>query len=283
MTRRLIINADDFGLSEGVNRGIVECFRKGVLTSTTILVNMPGFDDAVRQMVRNPSLPVGLHLSIVRGAPLSPPEMVKTLVGPDGGFKGLGRLFVDISLRLVSRDELLTELRAQVRKALRAGFRVTHFDSHRHIHLHPFVMDAVVALGDEFGIRRVRTTRVLTLPGTGPSMKERLISRYSAACRAGVLAAGPMATNDYYADPLSRLSRSSGMAPLEAFVKALPEGVVELGCHPGYNHGISVEGESSHDRERDMRFLMDGAFKEILHRHGVALASYRDIAQAAKG
>ena len=89
MTTKAIINADDFGLSPGVNRGIVSGFRDGVLTSTTMLVNLPHFEDAVNLARDNPDLPVGIHLSLLWGRPVSEPHRVPTLIERDGCFPDL--------------------------------------------------------------------------------------------------------------------------------------------------------------------------------------------------
>ena len=122
MKRRLIVNADDFGLSPGVTRGIVHAFRNGVLTSTTMLVNMPHFDDAVEAARANPELGVGVHLTLLWGRPVLAPERVPSLVEPDGTFpRTLGTLARRYYLGRLSAHEITLEIEAQIRKFTEAG------------------------------------------------------------------------------------------------------------------------------------------------------------------
>ena len=276
--KRLIINADDFGLSEGVNRGILECFKKGALTSATLMVNTDGFADAAR-IIRDEPLPTGLHLNVVRGRPISPPEKVPSLVDKSGMFLTLAAFSMRVFFGRISAEELKAEFRAQAGRALDSGVKITHFDSHRHVHLMPFVMEAAISVCRELGINRVRTARVLNAPGRRKSVKEFLLDRSSRMSGARVLKGTPVLTNDYFSDPLSR-SGAEGMKELDRFLNALPDGVVEVGCHPGYNGGIALEGESSYDREHDMAVLKEPAFREMLIRHGIRPISYRDLKRA---
>src|SRR5215203_3148938 len=119
--RQLVVNADDFGISRGVNRGIVEAHRLGLVTSASLMPNLPAAEDALTRAAICPNLGLGLHLTLTAGKPLSPPQQVQTLVDAEGQFLVLGTLLARLSLGQVRGDDLRRELAAQVEWALRRG------------------------------------------------------------------------------------------------------------------------------------------------------------------
>jgi chitin disaccharide deacetylase len=174
---RLIVNADDFGYSEEVNRAILSGFESSLLTSTSIMANMPGFDDAVGLVRRHTLLAekVGLHLNLTEGFPLS-----RTLMAFPG-FCGEGGRFVyhrNRSLFRLNRNELAAvydELRMQMERVLAAGIRPTHLDSHHHVHTEWAIAPLVCRLARSYGIRRIRLTRNM---GLVPSRAKRLYKKF---------------------------------------------------------------------------------------------------------
>jgi predicted glycoside hydrolase/deacetylase ChbG (UPF0249 family) len=148
VVKALIVNADDFGLTRGVNAGILQAHEDGIVTSTTLMVNMPGFSDAVAQAMRHPKLATGLHLNLTYGRPLSPANAVRSLVDDGGRFVknpsyvlGNGR-----------PDEMMTEFGAQVRRFLSTGLTLSHIDTHHHLHRSAVVLDLVVETAKELGV-----------------------------------------------------------------------------------------------------------------------------------
>src|ERR1043165_8189549 len=129
--KRLIVNADDFGLTSGINRAVIEGHCHGIITSTTVMVNMPGFADAARLAREHPSLGVGLHLNITQGQPLALASQVRSLTNERGEFWQKSSATLWRALKNELRvDEVAIELRAQIEKALAAGIRLTHIDGH---------------------------------------------------------------------------------------------------------------------------------------------------------
>ena len=143
--RLLIVNADDFGFTRGVNAGIVEAHKNGILTAATLMANGDAFDDAVRLARETPSLDVGCHLVLIGGKslvtgfdlPASPAALVRAVIA--------------------GRVPIYEELSAQVRKIAAAGIAPTHLDTHKHTHLLPPVLNAVARISAETGIRWVRS------------------------------------------------------------------------------------------------------------------------------
>ncbi len=154
---RLIVNGDDFGLSEEVNQAIILAFRNGILTTSSLMVAGPGFDHAVKLAKENRDLPVGIHLVTVFGRSVLPPRKIPALVDAHGDFltdptrAGLKYFFCR-----AARRQLKDELRAQFEKFLSTGLNLSHVDGHLHMHVHPVVFDAAVELAQEYGVRRMR-------------------------------------------------------------------------------------------------------------------------------
>jgi hopanoid biosynthesis associated protein HpnK len=159
MEKRLIINADDFGLCESVNKGIVEAHTRGVLTSATIMVNMPAAKQAIELARKWPNLGVGVHLNLTNGIPVCQDAIVKLLLGPDGNFSlSSGKLSIASLITVKVRAAIETELAAQIQWVIDNGLKPTHLDSHKHIHAFPLIFKIVCRLARRFGIPAIRCT-----------------------------------------------------------------------------------------------------------------------------
>lgn len=286
--RRVIINADDFGLSPGVNRGIVSAFHDGVLSSTTMLVNLSHFDDAVALAAANPKLPVGIHLSLLWGSPLSDPKQVPTLVDRQGRFPRsllvLARRYFAGSLRL---DDVAREFRAQIGRFRAAGLRPTHVDTHKHVHCLPGVLQTLVDVLIETGIGRLRFPYERDITSRGglqssplPSVKSRLkrdVVRI--LCRSGrsTIERRGLRTTDHFAGIAHMESLNA--STLRYLLANVGEGSTELMCHPGYDDGRRIEYSSTppHRRETELTALKDPDVRAALDAHDIRLISYDDI------
>lgn len=149
---KLIVNADDFGLTESVTRAIVDCHRAGSVSSTTMMVQMPGTEYAAKVASSVPDLGIGLHFTLTLGRPISPPHEVRSLVQDDGTFPVRKVQERNVLLRRVRPQEIELELRAQLRRLRDLGIHPTHIDSHQHIHVLPAVFDVVASLGTQEGL-----------------------------------------------------------------------------------------------------------------------------------
>ena len=155
--RRLIVNADDFGISEAVNEAVIRAFSEGVLRSCSLMVTGEAFEHAVSVAHAHPDLAVGIHLVTVMGRAVLPPAVIPTLVDAAGNFvsnptrAGLKYYFLP-----QARSELRQELRAQFDKFAATGLRLSHIDGHLHMHVHPVIFRAALELGLRYGVRRMR-------------------------------------------------------------------------------------------------------------------------------
>ncbi len=144
---KVIINSDDFGYSRGVNYGIIDAYREGILTSTTLMANMPGFEQAVQLKKENPDLGVGVHLTLTCGQPIL--KNVDTLMDGKGSFKKLAYYEQPFEIDL---DELYQEWNSQIQKVYRSGIVPTHLDSHHHAHTFGQNQEVVVALAKKYDL-----------------------------------------------------------------------------------------------------------------------------------
>lgn len=247
----LIVNADDFNLTEGVSRGILEAHRHGILTSTTAMVNLPGLTRS-RDLARDaPHLGVGLHLNLTFGPPVLPPGRVPSLVEGDGRF---ARDRVRLGAAS-DPSEIRAEWAAQAERFEAVfGRRPTHLDSHHHVHRHPRIFEVALNLAEGLGI----PLRAFT-----PDMARRIRERH--------LPAVDQAVGDVGADAYWTPER------LLATVGALGEGVTELMCHPGYADGALSISSYGAQREVELRALCDPRVKRALSAAGGRCIAYGEL------
>jgi predicted glycoside hydrolase/deacetylase ChbG (UPF0249 family) len=265
--KQLVVNADDFGFTPDVNRGIVDAHRRGILTATTLMANGSAFDDAVRLARETPTLDVGCHLvligerSLVSGKPY--PLTVAQLLGA-------------LARREIRPHE---ELAAQVRRIIDAGIRPTHLDTHKHTHLAPPVLDAVARLSEEFGIRWVRRPfdfPMNALRGTVPRMK-RLTSDALGLLRSRfhrVLDRHGCRMTDHFAG--FQITGRFRTAELVELLGCLPEGSTEFMCHPGYcgEKLNAARTRLKESREHELEALTAPETRSAIERHGIELVRY---------
>jgi hopanoid biosynthesis associated protein HpnK len=288
--RRLIINADDLGLTAGVNRAIVEARQRGVVTSATMMANTGAVDDAVAR-ARQAGLSVGCHVVLIDGVPLLPPQDVASLVTADGR----GARFRDAWLGFASRalrrrldaDQISAEVEAQIRKIQQTGLRVTHVDSHKHVHLLPPVLAPMLRAAKACGVRAVRNpfaplkplalAHLVRRPRLWTRYSEvKLLQRFSQNFRRIVADAGMITTDG----TLGIVSTGALDEPLfAALVGSLPQGTWEMVCHPGYCDAELrvVRTRLRESREQELRVLTSAAARQAIEAAGVQLISYADL------
>lgn len=249
--KRLIVNADDFGFTPDVNRGIVAAHRDGILTATTLMANGGAFDDAVQLARETPSLDVGCHLVLISGRSLLPPYAPLPASVP--------ALLRALAFR---RIRVYDELAAQVRKILSAGLHPTHLDTHKHTHLAPPVLDALARIARDFDIRWIRQT--LDVPVLRARF-HRVLARYG--CRAADRFTGFELTGRFRAPDLVRL------------IRELPPGVTEFMCHPGYCGPDLRQARTrlKESRERELEALLSPGVRAALAAAAVDLVDYRAL------
>jgi len=287
--RRLIINADDFGLTAGVNRAIVEAHQRGVVTSATMMANAGAVGDAVAQ-ARNARLSVGCHVVLIDGVPTLPAPEVSTLIanGRSPRFHDDWLGFAGRALRhRFNADQVAAEVGAQIRKIQQTGLPVTHMDSHKHVHLLPPVLAQMLRAAKACGVRAVRNPFAPLKPLALAHLARRprlwtrytevkLLQRFSAQFCQAVADAGMLTTDGTFGIVATGALDDQLFT---AIVGSLPEGTWELVCHPGYCDGElrSVRTRLRESREQELRVLTSGAARQAIEAAGVELISYAQL------
>ena len=284
--KQLIVNADDFGYTRGVNAGIIRGFRDGIVTSTTIMANGEAFGDAVECARGNPRLGVGCHLVLVGGRCVAAAEKVASLADSGGRLpESLAAFVSKLSVGAIRSDEIEVELRAQVEKVIAAGVQPTHFDSHKHTHAHPKVIESVIKVADEFGIRRIRKPFEDVKGLLWPAFRRGAWKQRATALMAGVNALGFqrtadshwMLTPDHFMG-VAATGRLNRQAILD-MIGAMREGTTELMCHPGeYDEGLERSSTRlKRERETELEGLTDPDVRAAVLGHHVRLINFRNM------
>jgi chitin disaccharide deacetylase len=290
LVRRLIVNADDFGLTHGVNRAIVEAHDHGVVTSATLMANGPAFEDAIQCAKSNARLSVGCHVVLVDGLPVLGGGKTPTLSdkkAPDGRFHESVSGFV---LRAISgridADEIEAEATAQIRKLQAAGINVSHLDTHKHSHIFPTVLRPLLRAARTCGVPAVRNPfgplhLYLSILAKRPSLWKQSSKVAALSClgrtfRRSIAGAG-LLTPDGTVGIAATGTLDDRL--FESIVDSLPEGTWELVCHPGYNDAElgSIRTRLRESRAIELQLLTSPEAREILARSGVQLISYHDL------
>lgn len=273
---RLIVNADDFGLSESVNAAVLEAYERGILTSCSLMVGEVAAPAAVRTARERPGLAVGLHLTTVRGHTVLPPPVVPRLVDASGrlsnnpGWAGF-RYAVDRR----AQAELEQELRAQFERFREFGLPLSHVDGHLHMHLHPFIFDRVVALAEEFDCHRIRIPREdwwayrrdvgLRAMAQAPlALVFALLVRRARRRLAGRSFVWAQSVNGFF-----RTDRMDEGALL-SLLQRLPAGDHEVYSHPD-TEGRGAAGE------RELAALTSPEVRRLLEKREIRRITYRDL------
>lgn len=244
MAKYLIINADDFGLAPGINQAVIDLHQAGVVTSTSLMVNMPGFNDAVKRVRHAPTLGVGLHFNLSEGFPIAPANWIPSLVDHKGEFSNsLGW----------DESDVMTELKAQMQRLQSAGINPTHIDSHGFIQKRMAVCRPMLILA-----------RTLNLPmrRTGWEPDARINSH------PGVV--DKFYSNVYFED--------NGESLLLDNLHSVPDGTSELICHPGYvDEYLPKVSTWTKVREIERRVLADPKVLQTIRALKIRLINYGQV------
>jgi hopanoid biosynthesis associated protein HpnK len=286
--KELIVNADDFGLTRGVNEGIIRANREGILTSATLMANRRAFEDAVERAKQNPQLGVGCHLALVGGRAVAPPEKIPSLADRDGRLpSSIGLLMAKLNSGMVRTKDIEAEFRAQIEKICRAGIQPTHLDTHKHSHAHPRVMAALGRVAREFGITRVRKP-VENLRDSWRTNRSEGAGRFknlmvAATVRIVALRFNAISREYGLRSPdhflgLALTGRLSGAA-LCRLIDTLPDGRTEIMVHPGIcDAELAATGSRLQtQRQTELDGLLDPEARKSVAKRGVRLVSYREL------
>ena len=277
---RLIVNADDFGLTSGVNRAIVELHQAGVLTSTTLMATASATDEAIGLARANPGLGVGCHVVLVDGEPVLPAEQVPSLIEKDTGrfppklTTFLRRLFTG----RIRTAEIEAEAAAQMARLRDRGIRLTHIDTHKHTHMFPPVLRPVLRAARAAGIGTVRNPfepewaiRATPRAGLVRSAEVAALQRFGPYFRRVLREEGFVSTDGTIAVAATGVVNAD---TVRALLAKLPQGTWELVTHPGYN---DADLDKVRTRLRASREIEREALGAIAEFEGIELISFAGL------
>jgi chitin disaccharide deacetylase len=291
--RNLIVNADDLGWTAGVNRGIAEAHRNGIVTSASLLANGKAFAEAVELARATRGLGVGVHLNLNDGPPVAPRETLPSLVNDAGEFEGgADGLLLKIATRALVMREAEIEWEAQISAVRKAGIEPTHLDGHKHVHMLPGLLEIALRLAKRHGIGAIRISHEASSLRAALSTGE---GRAAVVLKQGVQARGlkllardareqaeraGVSTADYFCGiaQTGELTKQ-GVARL---LRSLPEGTTELMCHPGYTDDAlrKTATRLQTSRERELEILTDPEIRNLVASQGIRLIDYGFVASA---
>lgn len=246
---KLIVNADDFGYSRGVNWGIVDAHRHGVVSSATMMVNMPAFAHAVELGKENPQLGIGVHLVLTCGQPVHP--TVPTLTDESGAFRRGQQHLMD-----ARPEEIEQEWTAQIERFLQSGLELTHLDSHHHVHAHPAVLPIMLRLAKKYDVP-IRNPWALTESGQK--------SDQQVSCTEGF-------SPRFYGEALTVDTFIDIVEELQGCISA------EVMTHPAYLDEAVRKGSSySLPRMRELEILLADEVKAYMRAREIQLVTFNDI------
>jgi hopanoid biosynthesis associated protein HpnK len=286
--RRLIVNADDFGYTSGVNRAILEAHLRGVVTSSTLMANGAAFAEAAQMAQTAPKLSVGCHVVLTDGEPVLGAEQLPSLTTAAHFRDGMVTFAARAIAGRMRAEEITAEAAAQIRKIQSAGITVSHIDTHKHTHLFPKILRPLLRAAADCGVRAVRNPFGPRLPLRSSHLLRRpgLWARY---VEVGIL--GGFAGKFREAVDREGFTTPGGTLGIvvtgaldetlfHAIARSIPEGTWEFVCHPGYNDADLQAGKTRlrASRETELRVLTLPAAREVLAQQGIELISYHDLA-----
>jgi predicted glycoside hydrolase/deacetylase ChbG (UPF0249 family) len=293
--KNLIVNADDLGWTDGINRGILETFHHGIVTSTSLLANGAAFAGGVDAARSAPGLGVGVHLNLSDGPPIADRETIPTLLNSAGEFRGGPE---SLLLRRARGGLLLLEVEnewdAQIQKIRQAGIAPTHLDGHKHVHMLPGLFEIALRLAKRHDIGAIRValeaSSLRAALSSGSKRHSGVVMKQGVQARGLKLLArdareqaehAGISTADYFCGiaQTGELTREG----VEQLVKSLPDGTTELMCHPGYMDSALLKTSTrlQDSRQTELQILTDTGIRNLVASLGIRLIDYGFVAQEA--
>jgi predicted glycoside hydrolase/deacetylase ChbG (UPF0249 family) len=268
---RLVVNADDFGMSPGISRGIVRAHRDGIVTSTSLLGNCPDLDQARALLAEVPNLGVGVHLALVEGRPVADAARVPTLLAADGRFRSRGAEFIGAwTRRHIDAADVEREFDAQVARVRDAGIKIDHLDTHHHLGFLPVVGRTVEAVARKHGIAAIRSA--IETPTLSWATDPRRGLKAGVLAGLGWLTRRVLGARRHTAQSWGYVEsgRLDEVRVLEIIGRLAP-GPHEIICHPG------EESTAFYDHAGELRALTSPKVRRAIGQRGVTLCRWGDL------
>jgi chitin disaccharide deacetylase len=273
LSKKLIMNADDFGRCAEVNLAVEQAVRTGLLGGVSVLANGECWEEAVSFLRDHPELSAGVHLNVVEGRPVSRSRQVRMLTGVEGTFFGLTGLLSRWVLRpaAVSRAVEI-EWKAQIKRLIQAGASITHLDSHQHVHAFPPAYRCAVRLCKEYGIPAIRH------PREHGDLRVRQASGFALQSSLAIARRMSRSNGLYHNDYFLGFKRAGAYGTTELIddLRAMPNGVTELALHPSVKDGVPYSKLSG---ARELAALVDESLPSRLRELGIELTTWTEASR----
>ena len=286
MARRVIVSADDFGLSDEINEAVEQAHHRGLLSTASLMVAGPAAADAVMRARRLPRLHVGLHLVVIEGTPVLPPARIPLLVDADGQFPS-DQLSIGLRyfFRPAVRRELAEEITAQFEAFAATGLTLDHANAHKHMHLHPVVARLMIQAGRRHGLRAVRVPYEPAAPlraadRTRDTAAALMLRLWTRVLRAQAKRSGLVTNDACFGLAWSGHMRAGRVARLAAY---LPDGLSEIYFHPATARNAHVSRlMPDYDHAGEFKALCDPALRDAVSR-SAACSTWQEAGRDASG
>lgn len=278
--KRLIVNADDFGLHTQINKGIIKGYRDGFITSTSIMPSAPAYEEAVTLAKENPGLGIGIHLTLVGSvASVLPVNKVGSILDDNGVFlPDYGAFAKRYYTGGVKNGELEAELRAQIERALASGLNITHIDSHQHLHVLPVLNRLVLKLSCEYNIKRMRIPcEPYFFKGGFEAGLGRMIGKCGLSFCASLASMGAKNEGISYPDCFFGMLAGGNLNEklIGNILRNLPDGTSEIMTHPGLNKSeLDRHFTWNYHWEDELQAFLSEKNKALLNQEQIALINF---------
>lgn len=269
--KKLLVTADDFGLTNGINNGIIDAFKKGIVTRASLMANGEAFEHAVSLAKRNLDLKVGVHLTLIEEIPLNLPHRIKSLMDSDRTMiKNYKEFLARYLLHKINFDEVYMELESQIKKVLNADIKINHMDSHQHLHMFPPIFKITLELAKKYQIKKIRLFKhdinsIRCLKELTLNLLAKLNTRNSVN--------GTFDSSDIFWG--LKVSGNLTEIALLSFLDKIKYGSTELMCHPGYsdNDFNSKYAHWGYNPEEDLKAVLSERVIEKIKNTNIQLIS----------
>jgi len=264
--KSFILTADDFGMTEGCNAGIIKAMKEGIVTSTSIMMNMPKIDHGIALARQHKIQAMGVHINISQGPSLLPREEVSSLVNEngrfilevrDGNFKGVNEITQKFSAK-----EIEKEAREQIERFREFGIKLSHLDTHHSIHMRREFRHIFIKLANEYKVplRKINYGKT--------SLKRRIFEKF---IRRDIYRSADQFTTHFFEEGVS-------MDVLKNMILEAPPGVTEIMCHPGFvdDELMAISGYNT-KRGEELEILTSEEMKNWIRDHHISLVSYDEL------
>ena len=288
--RRLIVNADDFGFTSGVNRAIIKAHSEGIVTSATLMANGRAFCEAAEVAQKYRKLSIGCHVVLIDGEPVLLPANIRSVTQSGRFCDSLKSFAARALIGQFEPTEIAAEATAQIRRLQSAGVCVSHFDTHKHTHIFPKLLRPLLLAAAGCGVRAVRnpfgprlplrSSELLKRPNLWTRWAEmRVLGSFAGEFRDAVQREGFVTPDGTLG---IEVTGTLNETLFTAIATGVPEGTWEFVCHPGYDDYDlrSAKTRLRESRKVELGVLLSPSAREILARQKIELISYRDLVEA---